>query len=81
MSCGGFECPAGLTPREIEILHLVDQGLTNNQIAEGLFISPSTAGVHVSHILTKTDTRTRQEAAQWGREHGLIYLRGAPPRS
>ena len=73
--------PAGLTPREIEILHLVDRGLTNNQIAERLFISPSTAGVHISHILTKTDTRTRQEAAQWGREHGLIYHRGAPPRS
>jgi DNA-binding CsgD family transcriptional regulator len=69
--------PAGLTPREMEILHLVDQGLTNNQIAQLLVISPSTAGVHISHILTKTDTSTRQEAAQWGRDHGLIYHRGA----
>jgi DNA-binding CsgD family transcriptional regulator/tetratricopeptide (TPR) repeat protein len=71
--------PAGLTPREMEILNLVDQGLTNNQIAQRLFISRSTAGVHISHILTKTDTRSRQQAAQWGREHGLIHHQFAPP--
>ncbi len=64
--------PAGLTPREIEILELVAQGLTNSQIAEHLFITRSTAGVHISHILTKTDTHDRHDAVRWAREHGLV---------
>ncbi len=68
--------PAGLTPREVEILLLVDQGLTNSQIAETLFISTSTAGVHISNILTKTQTHTRHDAARWARDAGLVVARG-----
>jgi DNA-binding NarL/FixJ family response regulator len=64
--------PAGLTPREVEILDLVALGLTNGQIADRLFISRSTAGVHISNILTKTDTHDRHEAARWAHDHGLI---------
>ena len=69
--------PGGLTPREVEILLLVDQGLTNSQIAETLFISTSTAGVHISNILTKTHTHTRHDAARWARDAGLVVGRGA----
>ena len=53
----------GLTSREIEILCLLAQGLTNRQIGEELFISPKTAGVHVSNILGKLEVGSRIQAA------------------
>ncbi len=55
--------PFGLTPREREVLVLVSTGRTNRQIADELFISESTAGVHVSNILGKLGVATRTEAA------------------
>ncbi len=68
--------PAGLTPREVEVLELVVQGLTNSQIADRLFISRSTAGVHISNILSKTGASDRRQAAAWAHDHGLV--RGGP---
>lgn len=53
----------GLTEREVEVLRGVAAGQTNRQIAEQLFMSPKTASVHVSNILTKLDVRSRGEAA------------------
>jgi DNA-binding NarL/FixJ family response regulator len=53
----------GLTAREREVLALLVQGHTNRRIAEELFISESTAGVHVSNILGKLGVSTRTEAA------------------
>jgi DNA-binding CsgD family transcriptional regulator len=53
----------GLTHRELEVLTLVADGLTNRQIAERLFITPKTAGLHVSHILAKLNVDTRVKAA------------------
>ncbi|MFL5769149.1 MAG: response regulator transcription factor, partial [Chloroflexota bacterium] len=55
--------PFGLTPRERDVLPLIVQGRTNRQIAETLFISESTAGVHVSNIMAKLGARSRAEAA------------------
>ena len=55
--------PFGLTGREREVLALVAEGYTNRRIAETLFISESTAGVHVSNILGKLGVGTRTEAA------------------
>ena len=55
--------PFGLTGRELEVLHLLVQGRTNREIGEGLFISPKTAGVHVSNILGKLGVKNRVEAA------------------
>ena len=52
-----------LTPREVEVLRLVATGRTNRQIGEVLFISESTAGVHVSRILAKFGVPGRVEAA------------------
>lgn len=53
----------GLTPRELEVLRLVAEGRTNNQIADTLFISYKTAGAHVSSILAKLGVARRVEAA------------------
>ncbi|WP_329126196.1 AAA family ATPase [Streptomyces sp. NBC_01465] len=53
----------GLTPRETEVLRLVAEGHSNRRIAQELFISAKTAGVHVSNILAKLDVTSRTEAA------------------
>ncbi len=55
--------PFGLTAREREVLALVAEGYTNRRIADELFISDSTAGVHVSNILGKLGVESRTEAA------------------
>jgi predicted ATPase/DNA-binding CsgD family transcriptional regulator len=59
----GLEEVLGLTPREAEVLALVARGHTNREIAEALVISVRTAGVHVSHILSKLGAPNRAEAA------------------
>lgn len=61
----------GLTPREREVLALVAVGRTNRQVADALFISESTAGVHVSNIMGKLGVSTRTEAASVALSQGL----------
>jgi DNA-binding CsgD family transcriptional regulator len=61
-----------LSEREREVLAHVDAGRTNAEIARALFISEKTASVHVSNILRKTATRSRVEAAAWGRRTGEL---------
>ena len=62
----------GLTTREREVLALVAEGFTNRRIAETLFISESTAGVHVSNILGKLGVASRTEAATVAARLGLV---------
>ncbi|MEV0150581.1 AAA family ATPase [Nonomuraea sp. NPDC050733] len=62
----------GLTARELEVLALVAEGLTNREIAERLFIAQKTVSVHVSNILGKLDASTRTQAAATARAHGLL---------
>jgi DNA-binding CsgD family transcriptional regulator/tetratricopeptide (TPR) repeat protein len=64
--------PYGLTRREREVLTLVSAGRTNRQIAETLFISENTAGVHVSNILGKLGVAGRTEAAAIAVRAGLV---------
>jgi DNA-binding CsgD family transcriptional regulator/N-acetylneuraminic acid mutarotase len=61
-----------LTPREGEVLAMVAAGLTNREIGEALFISESTAGVHVSHIMAKLGVGSRTEVAAWAYRAGLV---------
>jgi DNA-binding NarL/FixJ family response regulator len=70
----GAPAPAtqlGLTPREVEVLALVAAGRSNRQIAQALFISPKTVGVHVSNILAKLGVASRVEAAAVAHRLGL----------
>ncbi len=64
--------PFGLTPREREVLRLVADGASNNQIAQQLFISRATASVHVSNILSKLGVNTRVQAAALAHRRGLV---------
>ncbi|MFY9973788.1 MAG: two-component system response regulator NarL [Chromatiaceae bacterium] len=56
---------AGLTPREEEILGLLERGYSNKLIARALDLSVGTVKVHVKHILKKLRLKTRVEAAVW----------------
>ena len=60
------------------MLELIAEGLTNRQIAERLFISEKTAGVHVSHILSKLNVHNRLTAAGVAHQLGLSRPRPAP---
>jgi len=68
----------GLTAREHEVLTLVAQGRSNREIADGLFISEKTAGVHVSNILGKLGVRGRTEAAAVAHRMGLVEATTPP---
>jgi len=67
---------AGLTAREVEVLRLVAQGMSNNEIAQKLFISPKTASVHVSRILTKLGVNSRAKATAIAYEERLLTHAG-----
>ena len=66
------ENPAGLTNRQLEVLVLMADGLSNNEIADRLFVSPKTVEHHVSAILAKLDARTRAEAVSVALQSNLI---------
>ncbi len=63
---------AGLTARQAEVLRLLDEGLSNIEIADRLFVSPRTVEHHVSAILAKLDSSTREEAVGRARTEGLL---------
>jgi DNA-binding CsgD family transcriptional regulator len=64
--------PGGLTPREVEVLRLVADGLANKQIARRLQVSEKTAKTHVSNILAKLGVSARTQAATWAVREGLV---------
>ena len=64
--------PAGLTAREVEVLRLVAQGLTNFKVATELVISPRTVNTHLGSIYRKLNTSSRAVATRFALEHGLV---------
>jgi len=63
--------PAGLTPREIEVLGLVASGMTNAQIAKELYVSCRTVETHLTSIYRKLGVSSRAAATRFALEHGL----------
>jgi DNA-binding NarL/FixJ family response regulator len=61
-----------LTDRELDVLHLVARGRSNQQIAETLFLGESTIKTHLTHLFTKLDLRDRAQAVVLAYETGLI---------
>ena len=66
------DLPAGLTEREAEVLRLVGAGLTNNEIATQLFLSPKTVSRHLSNIFTKIGVSSRASATAFAAAHHLL---------
>ena len=62
----------GITKRELEVLELMAQGMSNREIAEKLFVSENTVKTHSSRVLGKLGAKRRTQAVQMGKEFGLI---------
>ena len=62
----------GITKRELEILELIAQGMSNREIADKLFVSENTVKTHSSRLFDKLSAKRRTQAVQIGKELGLI---------
>jgi NarL family two-component system response regulator LiaR len=62
----------GITPRELEILSLIAQGLSNREIATRLFVSENTVKTHCSRAFDKLGARRRTQAVQLGKQLGIL---------
>ncbi|HEV7389355.1 MAG TPA: response regulator transcription factor [Gemmatimonadaceae bacterium] len=62
----------GLTPRELEILTAIAEGLSNREIAERLYVSENTVKTHSANLFSKLNARRRTQAVQIAKEAGVI---------
>ena len=62
----------GITARELEILELIAEGLSNKEIAERVHVSENTVKTHSGRVFSKLGARRRTQAVQLGKEHRLI---------
>ncbi len=67
---------SALSERELEIIELVAQGLTNQEIAQALMISKRTVDNHVSNVFTKTGAKNRVALLNWALDNGKICRDG-----
>jgi PAS domain S-box-containing protein len=71
-AAGGSRLPEPLTAREMEVLHLLAQGFSTQQIVQALSISRSTTRNHIQNICQKLEVHTRAQAVAYAFEHGLV---------
>jgi HD-GYP domain-containing protein (c-di-GMP phosphodiesterase class II) len=69
---GAASAPAGLTPREVEVLVLAARGATTRQVARTLGITPKTAGNHIERIYAKIGATSRSTATLFAMQHGML---------
>jgi two-component system, NarL family, response regulator LiaR len=62
----------GITPRELEILELIAQGMSNREIAKKLYVSENTVKTHSGRVFDKLGAKRRTQAVQMGKEFGLL---------
>ncbi len=71
-AAAGAPAESPLTDREFEVLDLLAQGLSNAEIADRLFVEPTTVKYHLAGLLQKTGARDRLQAVLWGIRAGLV---------
>jgi DNA-binding NarL/FixJ family response regulator len=69
---GTHETEVSLSPRELEILTLLTEGMTQKQIATTLLISPKTVATHIQHLLSKLGVNSRAQAVAAAYRRGLV---------
>jgi two-component system, NarL family, response regulator LiaR len=62
----------GITPRELEVLRHIANGLSNQQIADTMYVSLNTVKTHTSHVFAKLDVQRRTQAIQKAKELGIL---------
>ena len=64
--------PGGLTRREVEVLQLVSNGMTNRAVARALWVTSETVKFHLSNVYRKLGVGNRVEASEWAHDNGVV---------
>lgn len=73
MGLGDASAEVGLTDRELEVLRLLAQGMSNGEMASRLYVEPTTIKYHLTGLMHKTGSRDRLQAVLWGIRAGVVH--------